>query len=68
MKNITLFLKELNVIRADYRCRAKRKEQFNIFSVLCNRYEEVHDFRLLNEKLEEVGRSIVPDSFLAEIV
>ncbi len=30
-------------------------------------YEEVHDFRLLNEKLEEVNRSVVPDSVLAEI-
>ncbi len=30
-------------------------------------YEEVHDFRLLNEKLEEVDRTIVPDSVLAEI-
>ncbi|MCM1722937.1 hypothetical protein [Bacteroides ovatus] len=30
-------------------------------------YEEVHDFRLLNEKLEEVDRSVVPDSVLAKI-
>ena len=29
--------------------------------------EDIHDFRLLNEKLEEVDRSVVPDSVLAKI-
>lgn len=29
--------------------------------------EDIYDFRLLNEKLEEVDRSVVPDSVLAEI-
>ena len=42
MKNVTLFLKELNLIRDDYERRAKRTEQFNIFSVLCKSSDEVN--------------------------
>jgi hypothetical protein len=42
MNNISLFLKELNVIREDYERRAKREEQFNIFSVLYKSNDEVN--------------------------
>lgn len=42
MKNINMFLKELNLIRDDYERRAIREEQFNIFSVLCKSSDEVN--------------------------
>lgn len=35
-------MKELNVIREDYERRAKREEQFNIFSVLYKSNDEVN--------------------------
>lgn len=41
MKNIILFLKELNLIRDDYERRAEREEHYNIFSVLFKSSDEV---------------------------
>lgn len=65
MKNVTLFLKELNIIRDDYKRRAKRKEQFNIFSVLYNRSDEVNlHSRFISSLLNPHGSHQLSDFYL----
>lgn len=62
MNNVSLFLKELNVIREDYEHRAKREEQFNIFSVLYKSNDEVNlHSRFISSLLNPYGSHRLSD-------
>lgn len=62
MNNISLFLKELNVIREDYERRAKHEEQFNIFSVLYKSNDEVNlHSRFISSLLNPYGSHRLSD-------
>lgn len=62
MKNINMFLKELNLIRDDYERRAIREEQFNIFSVLCKNSDEVNlHSRFISSLLNPYGSHQLSD-------
>ena len=55
-------MKELNVIREDYERRAKREEQFNIFSVLYKSNDEVNlHSRFISSLLNPYGSHRLSD-------
>lgn len=69
MENLKYLLKEINIINQRIKDREEHEDTFNLFDLMCNRYDERHvHSRFLSVLLDPAGSHKMKDSFVRLLV
>lgn len=69
MENLKYLLKEINILNQRIKDREEHEDTFNLFDLMCNRYDEVYlHSRFLSVLLDPLGSHKMKDSFVRLLV
>lgn len=69
MENLKYLLKEINILNQRIKDREEHEDTFNLFDLMCNRYDEVNlHSRFLSVLLDPAGSHKMKDSFVRLLI